>query len=174
MELMTSDHSAFVDGMTFPRRSATGRKLMWTSMMYSTRGSTRGTGFGERGRSAQQPAASRSGRCRPVRTTPISRRRTRSSQFRRLARSWGPFRLRHSACIDNEGPRMANTHLNNRYLEDIQAGERFRSADYAVTEAEIIEYAKQYDPQPFHTNPVEARNSVFGGLVASGWFTAAI
>ena len=69
---------------------------------------------------------------------------------------------------------MANTHMNNRYLEDIQAGERFRSADYAVTEAEIIEYAKQYDPQPFHTNPVEARNSVFGGLVASGWFTAAI
>jgi len=59
-------------------------------------------------------------------------------------------------------------------LEDLRTGVRFRTADYAVTESEIIEYARQYDPQPFHTDRVEARNSVFGGLVASGWYTAAI
>ncbi len=70
---------------------------------------------------------------------------------------------------------MVDSHgVNERYLEDIRTGDRFRTADYAVTEGEIIEYARHYDPQAFHTNPVEARNSVFGGLVASGWYTAAI
>ena len=70
---------------------------------------------------------------------------------------------------------MVDSHgVNERYFEDIRTGDRFRTADYAVTEGEIIRYAKQYDPQPFHTDPVEARNSVFGGLVASGWYTAAI
>jgi acyl dehydratase len=64
--------------------------------------------------------------------------------------------------------------MKKRYLEDIRTGDRFRTADHAVTESEIIEYAKQYDPQPFHTDPAEAHNSVFGGLVASGWHTAAI
>jgi acyl dehydratase len=64
--------------------------------------------------------------------------------------------------------------MNEHYLEDIHVGDRFRSVDYPVTEAEIIEYANRYDPQPFHTDPAAARNSVFGGLVASGWFTASI
>jgi len=64
--------------------------------------------------------------------------------------------------------------MNERYLEDIRTGDRFRTANYTVAEAEIIDYAKQYDPQPFHTDPVEARNSIFGGLVASGWYTAAV
>jgi|SRR6266850_1393861 len=64
--------------------------------------------------------------------------------------------------------------MNERYLEDIRAGDRFRTADYAVTEGEIIEYARQYDPQPFHTDPAAARQSFFGGLVASGWYTAAV
>jgi acyl dehydratase len=64
--------------------------------------------------------------------------------------------------------------VNERYLEDIKTGDRFRTADYTATEGEIIEYAKQYDPQPFHTDPVNARNSVFGGLVASGWYIAAV
>src|SRR5580658_8537652 len=63
---------------------------------------------------------------------------------------------------------------DEHYLEDIHVGDRFRSADYAVTEREIIEYATRYDPQPFHTNPIAAPNPIFGGLVASGWFTASI
>ena len=69
--------------------------------------------------------------------------------------------------VDSDG-------VNERYLEDIRTGDRFRTADHAVTEDEIIDYAKLYDPQPFHTDPVEVHNSVFGGLVASGWYTAAI
>src|SRR5437773_681508 len=67
-----------------------------------------------------------------------------------------------------------HTDVNERYLEDIRAGYRFRSADYTITEDEMIEYARRYDPQLFHTDPVPARRSVFGGLVASGWHTAAI
>ena len=64
--------------------------------------------------------------------------------------------------------------MNGHYLEDIRVGDRFRSADYTVTEGEIIEYATQYDPQPFHTDPTAAQKSIFGGLIASGWFTASI
>ncbi|HTS18190.1 MAG TPA: MaoC family dehydratase [Verrucomicrobiae bacterium] len=64
--------------------------------------------------------------------------------------------------------------MSELYLEDIHVGDRFRSADYTVTEAEIIEYAKHYDPQPFHTDPSAAQDSIFHGLVASGWHTAAI
>jgi acyl dehydratase len=45
---------------------------------------------------------------------------------------------------------------------------------YEVTAAEIVEFAEQYDPQPFHTDPEAARESMFGGLAASGWHTAAM
>jgi len=63
---------------------------------------------------------------------------------------------------------------DEHHLEDIHVGDRFRSADYVVTESEIIEYATRYDPQPFHTDPAAAPKSIFGGLVASGWLTASI
>ena len=48
------------------------------------------------------------------------------------------------------------------------------SGTVLVTEEEIIEFAKRYDPQVFHTDPVAARESIYGGLVASGWHTAAM
>ncbi|HXJ56200.1 MAG TPA: MaoC family dehydratase [Verrucomicrobiae bacterium] len=64
--------------------------------------------------------------------------------------------------------------MSERYFEDFRVGDRYRSADYNVTEAEIVEYARRYDPQSFHTDPVAAKRSLFGGLVASGWYTAAI
>lgn len=64
--------------------------------------------------------------------------------------------------------------MSEHYWEDFRAGARFRSADHTVTEDEMIAYAKRYDPQPFHTDPTAAQESIFGGLVASGWFTAAI
>src|SRR5580704_14937045 len=64
--------------------------------------------------------------------------------------------------------------MKEHYLEDIRVGDRFRSPEYTVTADEIIEYARRYDPQPFHTDAAAARDSVFGGLVASGWYTAAI
>jgi acyl dehydratase len=45
---------------------------------------------------------------------------------------------------------------------------------YAVTEAEVLQFATAYDPQWFHTDPVAAANGRFGGLIASGWHTCAI
>lgn len=60
------------------------------------------------------------------------------------------------------------------YLEDIQVGQQFVSQTYEVTEAEVITFAKQYDPQVFHTDPTLAKKTFFDGLAASGWMTAAI
>lgn len=60
------------------------------------------------------------------------------------------------------------------YLEDIHIGQKFFSKKYEVTEDEIIAFAKQYDPQVFHTEPKLAELTFFDGLAASGWMTAAI
>ena len=65
---------------------------------------------------------------------------------------------------------MAST----RWFEDFVVGDVAEFGDHAVTEAEIIGFAREYDPQPFHTDPEAARTSIFGGLIASGWNTAAI
>lgn len=61
-----------------------------------------------------------------------------------------------------------------RYYEDLEVGETQEFGEYHVTEEEIIEFAEQYDPQPFHTDPEAAADSAFGELVASGWHTAAM
>ena len=61
-----------------------------------------------------------------------------------------------------------------RCFEDFEVGEVFSFGDTLVTEAEIIEFARRYDPQTFHTDPDAARHSSFGGLVASGWMTGSL
>jgi acyl dehydratase len=60
------------------------------------------------------------------------------------------------------------------YLDDLQVGQRFTSGTHAIDEAQIKAFARQFDPQPFHVDGVAATASLFGGLVASGWHTAAI
>lgn len=60
------------------------------------------------------------------------------------------------------------------YLEDLRVGQHFTSRTYPLDEAEIVAFASRFDPQPFHLDPAAARESLFGGLVASGWHTAAI
>lgn len=60
------------------------------------------------------------------------------------------------------------------YFEDMKLGQEFHTDTYEVTEAEIIEFAKQYDPQIFHTDPIAAKDTFFEGLAASGWLTAAL
>ncbi len=60
------------------------------------------------------------------------------------------------------------------YLEDISIGQRFESDAYEVTEAAMIAFASEFDPQPFHLEHAAADASVFAGLAASGWHTAAI
>lgn len=59
------------------------------------------------------------------------------------------------------------------YLDDISPGQRFTTQEQQITEADILAFARAFDPQPFHLDPAAAKNSVFGGLAASGWHTAA-
>jgi len=61
-----------------------------------------------------------------------------------------------------------------RWFEDITIGEPFPLGSHTFTEAEIIRFASQYDPQYFHLSEAEAAFSHFGGLIASGWHTVAI
>lgn len=60
------------------------------------------------------------------------------------------------------------------YLEDLQIGDRFTSAEHALDEAQIKAFAREFDPQPFHLDDEVARGTLFGGLAASGWHTAAL
>jgi acyl dehydratase len=60
------------------------------------------------------------------------------------------------------------------YFEDVEVGQTERFGRYEVTAEEIIEYARQFDPQPFHLDEDTARRSMFGGLIASGWHTGAL
>jgi len=62
-----------------------------------------------------------------------------------------------------------------RYFEDLEAGDTYAlEGRYEVDREEITAFAEQYDPQPFHLEEAAAADSVFGGLVASGWHTAAM
>jgi acyl dehydratase len=60
------------------------------------------------------------------------------------------------------------------YLEDVAPGMRFESASHALDEAQILAFAGAFDPQPFHLDDAAAKGTIFGGLAASGWHTAAI
>lgn len=61
-----------------------------------------------------------------------------------------------------------------RYLDDLQVGQRFTSASLTLEAEHIKGFAAQYDPQPFHLEEAAARDTLFGGLAASGWHTAAL
>lgn len=60
----------------------------------------------------------------------------------------------------------------DRYFEDYRVGEQVEFGSYRMTEEQIIAFARDFDPQPFHVDKDAARQSVYGGLVASGWHTA--
>lgn len=64
--------------------------------------------------------------------------------------------------------------LAERRLEDYVAGDVYEVGTIEVSEQEIIDFARRYDPQPFHTDPEAARRAGFGGLIASGWHTCAL
>lgn len=61
-----------------------------------------------------------------------------------------------------------------RYFEDFSIGDTFELGPLTVTQEEIIAFAKQFDPQYFHTDPERAKDSIFGELVASGWHIGAL
>jgi acyl dehydratase len=60
------------------------------------------------------------------------------------------------------------------FLEDLQVGQRFGSGSHRIDEDQIRAFAQQFDPQPFHLDAEAAKATLFEGLVASGWHTAAI
>jgi acyl dehydratase len=69
---------------------------------------------------------------------------------------------------------MFSVPTDNRYFEDYVPGSVHELGTVTISESEIIEFAKRYDPQPFHTDAEEARHTQFGGLIASGWQTAGL
>lgn len=60
------------------------------------------------------------------------------------------------------------------YYEDLYVGQRFVTESHALDEAQIRAFAVQFDPQPFHLDDAAARDSLFGGIAASGWHTVGI
>jgi acyl dehydratase len=72
----------------------------------------------------------------------------------------------------NDTPAGENSTL--LYLDDLRVGQQFVSASRAIDAADIVRFASEFDPQPFHLDEETARRTPFGGLVASGWHTAAL
>ena len=60
------------------------------------------------------------------------------------------------------------------YLDDLRIGQQFVSQAHEIDEDQIVRFAREFDPQPFHLDEAAAKRSAFGGLVASGWHTAAL
>ncbi len=66
------------------------------------------------------------------------------------------------------------TSVEDRYFEDYVPGSVHEFGRIAMTEEEIIDFGRQFDPQLFHTDPEGAKSSIYGGLIASGWHTASL
>ena len=60
------------------------------------------------------------------------------------------------------------------YFEDFEPGDEVEFGDYAVTREEVLDFARKYDPQPFHLSDEAAAGTHFGRLAASGWHTCAM
>jgi acyl dehydratase len=65
-------------------------------------------------------------------------------------------------------------HSSERYLEDFAVGQTFGSGRLRIDKERTLAFAAEFDPQPFHLDEAAARRSIFGGLTASGWHTAAL
>jgi acyl dehydratase len=64
--------------------------------------------------------------------------------------------------------------MSLRYFEDFQPGQEFPLPPHTVSRAEIVAFAAEFDPQPFHLDETAAAGSLLGGLAASGWHTCAL
>lgn len=69
---------------------------------------------------------------------------------------------------------MTKRTVADRYFEDYVPGAVVRFGSATISEAEIVEFGRRFDPQPFHIDPEAAKKSPFGGLIASGWHTASL
>ncbi|BBK42326.1 hypothetical protein STVA_23460 [Allostella vacuolata] len=61
-----------------------------------------------------------------------------------------------------------------RFFEDFNVGDVYELGSRSVTKEEILDFARQFDPQPFHVDEERAKESIYGGLIASGWHTASM
>ena len=62
---------------------------------------------------------------------------------------------------------------SDRWFEDYDVGGTYTLGSFSLSEAEIVDFARRYDPQPFHVDPAAAADSPYGGIIASGWHTGA-
>jgi acyl dehydratase len=69
---------------------------------------------------------------------------------------------------------IAAVPIEHRHFEDYVAGASGTFGPIPIVEAEVIEFARSYDPQPIHTDPAAASAGPFGGLIASGWHTVGL
>ena len=67
-----------------------------------------------------------------------------------------------------------NPEITPLYLDDLEVGQRFTSGTYQIDKDRMKAFAAEFDPQPFHLDEAAAQDSVFQGLAASGWYTAAV
>src|SRR6266513_5209478 len=70
--------------------------------------------------------------------------------------------------------RTKEIRMKEHYFDDLKLGDRFKSEPLNVTEKQVIEFAHKFDPQMFHLNRKAAERTLFKGLIASGWHTAAM
>src|SRR5690606_20485634 len=106
------------------------------------------------------------------------------ARFRHLRAVGGDAMRAHAdPCALWEGDRLPSSHPGDPmsaaprsplYLEDLAVGDTFRSSEHRVELEEILRYAREFDPQPFHLDAAAAKESFFGELVASGWHTASL
>lgn len=66
------------------------------------------------------------------------------------------------------------TQTVNRYFDDLRVGDKFHTGSYEMTLEDVVSFARQWDPQPLHVDFEAAAASPFGGIIASGWHTAAV
>jgi acyl dehydratase len=71
-------------------------------------------------------------------------------------------------------PILAEVDISQRWFDDISVGEVFEAGPHLMEEQRIIEFAAEFDPQRFHLDPAAAKESIYGGLIASGWHTGAV
>ena len=83
------------------------------------------------------------------------------------------FIIAQSCTVEHQCP-LVSALMKKRYFDDLKVGDRFKSEPLSMTEKELVKFAHKFDPQMFHLSRKEAERTIFKGLVASGWHTAAM
>jgi acyl dehydratase len=78
------------------------------------------------------------------------------------------------AAQDDRSGGASEADLSELCFEDVEVGHQIKAGPYPLTEQEMIEFSRRYDPRPFHVDKTAAAHSIFGGLIAAGAHTFAI